>query len=129
MEDIIHCTYQGNTQVEIAKEGCADTLHTEHDGKNRYFTPGDVLAGALGACTLSMMEALATRRGKSLAGAKITLKPVFAPHAAGLQKISLLITLPEGTDEAMRQVYLSAAQNCPVHKSLNPAIEFDIQLQ
>ena len=45
MQDIIHCTYQGNTQVEITKEGCADTLHTEHDGKNRYFTPGDVLAG------------------------------------------------------------------------------------
>ena len=129
MEGIIHCTYQGNTQVEIAKEGCADTLHTEHDGKNRYFTPGDVLAGALGACTLTMMEAVAARRCKSLSGAQITLKPVFAPNAAGLQKISLLITLPEGTDETMRQVYLSAAQNCPVHKSLNPAIEFDIQLQ
>lgn len=129
MQDIIHCTYQGNTQVEITKEGCADTLHTEHDGKNRYFTPGDVLAGALGACTLTMMEAVAVRRGKSLAGAKITLKPVFAPNAAGLQKITLLITLPEGTDETMRQAYLTAARSCPVHKSLNPAIEFDIQLQ
>ena len=76
-----------------------------------------------------MMEAVAVRRGKSLSGAKITLKPVFAPNAAGLQKITLLITLPEGTDETMRQVYLAAARSCPVHKSLNPAIEFDIQLQ
>lgn len=128
MEDVIHCTYTGGTRVEIQKEGVKDMLHTTHDGSDAYVTPGDMLAGALGACTLTMMSVVTERAGYKLDGAKITLKPVFADNGSGLKEISLFITLPPDMPPELRKRCLAAVNACPVHRSLNPAIRFNVQL-
>lgn len=124
MEDIINCIYTGGTRVDIVKEGVKDLLHTAHDGNNEHVTPGDMLAGALGACTLTMMGAVAARFNHKLDGAKIVVKPIFDPNGSGLKEVTMLITLPPDTTEEMRRRYLAMVDACPVHKSLNPGIKF-----
>lgn len=127
MEDIINCIYTGATRVEIVKDGIKDILHTTHDGSDQYVTPGDLLAGALGACTLTMMGAVAIRFNHKLDGTKIVVKPVFDPNGSGLKEVTLLITLPPDTPEDMRRRYLAMVDACPVHKSLNPDIKFIVR--
>lgn len=127
MANEIVCTYTGNTCVSMSKDGVKDTLHTEHNNANEHVTPGDMLVAALGACTLTMMSVVAQKYGHNMEGTKITLSSVFGPNAGGLQSIHLNITFPQGTDEAMRKRYLGVVDLCPVHKSLNPAIEFSVE--
>ena len=123
MENKIHCHYSENTQVEIRVDGVADTLHTAHDGTGRYVTPGDMLVAALGACTLTMIGAVAQQFHQKMEDIHLTAKHEFLPNAKGLKRVELHITLPPGTPDDMRKRCLAAARACPVHKSLNPAVE------
>lgn len=122
-EIMIHCKYSADTHVEIKTEGIADILHTAHDGTGKYVTPGDMLVASLGACTLTMIGAVAQQFHQKMDGVTLTAKPEFAPNAQGLKRVELHISLPAGTPEDMRKRCLAAARACPVHKSLNPAIE------
>ena len=122
----IHCHYSDNTQVEIHIDGVSDVLHTAHDGKGIHTTPGDMLVAALGACTLTMMGAVAQQFHQKMDGVKLTANAEWLPNAQGLKRVELHITLPPGTPEDMRKRCLAAAHVCPVHKSLNPDIEIII---
>lgn len=124
MEQSIHCTYTEDTHVHITIDGVQEPLFTAHDGKGKYGTPGDMLVAALGACTLTMIGAVAQQFHQKMDGIKMTLTPQFAPDHSGLKRVSMHISLPPGTSEDMRRRCLAAAQHCPVHKSLNPNIEF-----
>ena len=123
---MIHCKYSADTQVEIKTDGITDVLHTAHDGMGRHVTPGDMLVSALGACTLTMIGAVAQQFHQKMDGIHLTAQPQWLPNAQGLKSINLHITLPPGTPEDMRKRCLAAARACPVHKSLNPAIEITI---
>lgn len=126
MEEMINCVYTGSSRVEITKEGVKDMLHTAHDGDGQYVTPGDMLAGALGACTLTMMSVVADRFNQKLDGAKIAINPVFDQNGGGLKEIHMHITLPQDASEEMRRRYLAVVNTCPVHRSLNPDIKFTV---
>lgn len=120
---MIHCKYSADTHVEITADGVSDVLHTAHDNAGKYLTPGDMLVAALGACTLTMIGAVAQQFHQKMDGVKLTATPEFAPNAQGLKRVTLHITLPPGTPDDMRKRCLHAAQHCPVHKSLNSAVE------
>ena len=123
---MIHCKYTADTHVEITIDGTSEALHTAHDGAGKYATPGDMLVAALGACTLTMMGAVAQQFHQKMDGIKLTATAEFAPNAQGLKHVQLHITFPVGTPEDMRKRCLAAARACPVHKSLNPDIEIVI---
>ena len=120
---MIHCKYTADTYVEITKDGVSDILHTAHDNKGQHITPGDMLVAALGACTLTMIGAVAQQFHQKMDGIKLSAKSEFLPNAQGLKRVLLYITLPPGTPEDMRKRCIQAAKYCPVHKSLNPAVE------
>jgi len=126
MGNKIHCHYSYDTQVKIVVDGISDTLHTAHDGTGRYATPGEMLVAALGACTLTMIGAVAQQFHQKMDAVKLTAEAEWLPNAQGLKKVHLHITLPPGTPEDMRKRCLAAARVCPVHKSLNPSIEISI---
>ncbi|MBR3603926.1 MAG: OsmC family protein [Elusimicrobiaceae bacterium] len=129
MTDKIHCIYTGNSHVEIKTEQVKDILHTAHDGKKEWVTPGDMLVGALGACTLTMMSVIAQKAGEKLDGTNIEISSVFGPNLSGLQEVALHVIFPKELSEDTRKKCLAAAEACPVHKSLNPAIKFSLTAQ
>lgn len=126
MEKKIHCTYTGDTHVQITTDGVKDILHTIHDASGTYVTPGDMLVASLGACTLTMIGAVAQQFHQKMDGISLSIKPEFGPNYSGLKRIEMHITFPPGTSEDMRRRCLTAAQHCPVHNSLHPDIEFVI---
>lgn len=123
----IHCTYTGNGTVEIHKDGTIDVLHTRYDDTTQHVSPGSMLLAALGACTLSMLSTLAAKHGQNFDGVKLDMAARFAEDGAGLQTVHIRLTLPPGTDEAMRRRYLAAAEICPVHNSLRTDIQYTIE--
>ena len=126
MKESIHCTYTDDSQVQIQIDGVATLLHTAHNDKKQFGTPGDMLVGALGACTLTMMSVVANKYGENLSGAKIDLTPTFGPNLSGLKSVHLHIVFPPELSTETRSKCLAAAEICPVHKSLNPNIRFTI---
>ena len=126
MEKTIHCTYTDDSHVVIQTGGAQDVLHTAHDNSGRYVTPGDMLVAALGACTLTMIGAVAQKYKQKMDGLQIKLTPVFAADLSGLKKVSMHLTFPKDIPSDMRARYLAAAEKCPVHRSLNPSIEFSL---
>lgn len=126
MEKKIHCTYTDDTQVTINADGINDTLHTIHDNSDRYVTPGDMLAAALGACTLTMIGYMAAKSNHKMGGTKVIVQPSFSPDGSGLQAVLMHITLPADTPEDVRRRCLAAAEKCPVKNSLSPDIKFTI---
>ena len=122
--DKIHCMYQNDTLVTIQTDGVKDTLYTAHDDKGLHVTPGQMLAAALGACTLTMMGAVAAKNNHNIGGAKVSVEPEFAADMSGLKKVTLHIHLPAGLPEDIRRRCLKAAELCPVHRSLRSDIEF-----
>ena len=129
MSDKTHCIYTGENRVEIKTDSIADVLHTAHDGKNEFVTPGDMLVGALGACTLTMMSVIAEKAGEKLDGTKLEISSVFGPNLSGLQKVALHVIFAQHISETTRRKCLAAAEACPVHKSLNPSIDFSLSAQ
>ena len=126
MDRKIHCTYTKDTQVTITAEEISDTLHTLHDKSNRCFTPGDMLAGALGACTLTMMGYIAARSNYPLDDVKVEVLPSFAPDGSGLKSVQMHITFPKDTPEDIRRRCLAAAERCPVKNSLSADIKITL---
>ena len=129
MEHHIQCTYTSDSQVTIQTNQINDVLHTIHDGSGRYVTPGDMLVAALGACTLTMIGAVAQKYKHNMDGLQIQLTPTFGPNLSGLQKIDMHLIFPPSIPAEMHERYITAAYQCPVHNSLNPAIEFNITAQ
>ena len=129
MEDKIHCRYSNNTHVEITTDGVQDVLHTAHDDTGKYVTPGQMLAAALGACTLTMMGAVAGKYKQSIDGATISVEPIFAPDMTGLKEVKMHISLPEGLPEDVQKRCLEMAELCPVHRSLRPGIRFVVNVE
>ena len=129
MTEKIHCTYTGNSRVEIKTNHVKDILHTAHDGEKEFVTPGDMLVAALGACTLTMMSVIAEKAGETLHGTKIEITPIFGANLSGLQEVDLHVIFPKELTEQTRQKCLAAAEACPVHKSLNPNIRFSLTAQ
>ena len=125
----IHCRYNENTQVEITTDGIQDVLHTAHDEKGKYVTPGHMLAAALGACTLTMMGAVAGKYKQSIDGATLSIEPFFAPDMSGLKEVKMHISLPEGLPEDVQKRCLEMAELCPVHRSLRPDIKFSVVVE
>lgn len=126
MTQKIHCSYLKDTLVEIKTDEVKDVLHTAHDGKNQYATPGDMLVAALGACTLTMMSVIAEKNAEKLDGARLTITPVFGENLSGLQKVDLHLVFPPHFNSDLRRKCLSAVNGCPVHRSLNPSIVFNV---
>ncbi len=99
-------------------------------GQGAAFSPTDLVAAALGSCTLTVMGIVARRHGIDLAGttAKVQKEMVNAPTRR-ISRLPVTITFVRSFDESQRRLLEQAAQSCPVHHSLHPDIDAPIQFQ
>ena len=96
-------------------------------GKGEEFSPTDLVASALGSCILTTMGIVAQRKGIEFksATAEVTKEMTSLPERR-IGKITVTIQMPRRLDESQRAILEKAALACPVHKSLNPAVETPI---
>lgn len=93
-------------------------------GKNSGFSPKELLASALAACTSGTVKMYADRKGWDLQEVKIDVDLEFIKEnnkTEIIKKIELIGNL----DEAQRNRLLAIANVCPVHKILSNTIEIN----
>lgn len=99
----------------------------ENGGQNLGFSPHELLAAALAACTSATVKMYANRKEWALDGIKTHISLEFDKET---QKTSIVrnIELAGDLDEVQRAKLLYIANVCPVHKILSNPIEIDTKL-
>jgi putative redox protein len=132
----INAVYQGELRC-VATHGPSGTQLTtdapvDNHGKGESFSPTDLVATALGCCTLTLMGIVAERNHLDLAGTRVhVIKEMVQQPVRRIGALKVTITVPaekaarlSSTDRSKLE---AAALHCPVHKSLHPEIDAPIE--
>ncbi len=96
----------------------------DNQGLGESFSPTDLVATALVTCMLSIMGIVAKRHGWKLEGARgHVVKEMVADPQRRIGRLPIRLELPAGLPKEARAALEHAALTCPVHLSVNPAIE------
>ena len=131
----IDVVYQGELRCQATHGPSQNQLMTDapvdNHGRGESFSPTDLVATALGACTLTLMGIVAQRNGLDLAGTRShVIKEMVQQPVRRIGALKTTITIPAAKavklTETDRSKLEQAALHCPVHKSLHPDIDAPI---
>ncbi len=122
-------TLADNLHTSSITEGVSTPIATEYMTPRANMNPGEVLAAALGACTLTMVGYAASKRGDNAAGTQLVLDPVFDDKHSRIVKIALEFTFPAAFTPEQKNFYVNVAKTCPVHNSLREDIEYTVTVK
>ncbi len=130
----IDATYDGGLRCRATHAESGATLSTDapkdNQGQGLSFSPTDLLATALGTCMLTTMGIAANRLGVDLTGAHVRVrKEMTAEAPRRVSKLTVEITGPSSVPNEHRLPLERAAIECPVSRSLSPAIQTGIVFQ
>jgi putative redox protein len=99
---------------------------TDNGGKGEAFSPTDLVAAALGACAITVMDLVARRRGWDMAGTRVhVVKEMAAQPVRRIGTVRVTLTMPAslklGAED--RNLLEQAAKKCPVLQSLHPDVQ------
>ncbi|HEY3390420.1 MAG TPA: OsmC family protein [Prolixibacteraceae bacterium] len=97
-------------------------------GKDLGFSPKELLASALAACTSATVKMYADRKGWDLEEVKIAIE-LERDERENKTVINRKLILLGNLDETQRSRLLTIANSCPVHKILSNPIEINTQLK
>ncbi len=120
--------YEGDLRVRAVHgpSGAAVTTDApkDNEGKERGFSPTDLVATALGTCILTILGIHARKRDLDLAGARFrTAKEMAAAPVRRIARLVTVLTLPKSLGTGDRGALEAAARTCPVTASLHPDVE------
>lgn len=123
--------YTGKKFVEMLHGPSGAKLTTDaprdNQGEGNSYSPTDLLAGALGSCILTIMANLCERSGWLLDGAHFRVeKHMVTTTPRRIGALELEIHLPAAFHPEAREKLERAAKSCPVHHSLHPDIQIDV---
>ncbi len=122
-EGQLHCSLKHGPSGKVIETDAPKDNH----GKGEAFSPTDTVAGALGACMLTIMGIVAQRHEIKLEGAKVQVtKEMVTEPARRIGKLTVIFQMPAGVPPSKRELLERAALTCPVHKSLHPDIEIPV---
>jgi len=124
----IRIEYQGDLHCEAVHGPSGDKLSTDapldNQGRGAAFSPTDLVATALGTCMATVMGIVARRKGLALEGMKVRVgKTMSADTPRRISRLEVELLVPLAPDHPDRGLLEAAALGCPVHHSLDPAIE------
>ena len=131
----IDLVYQGELRCQATHGPSGKQLTTDapvdNHGKGESFSPTDLVATALGACTLTLMGIVAERHKIDLAGTTVhVVKEMVQQPVRRIGTLRVTVTIP--AEKAARVSAVdrtkleTAALHCPVHKSLHPDVDAPI---
>ena len=116
----LHCT----ATHEPSGAPLAPDAPKDNQGRGEAFSPTDLAATALATCMATIMALAARKQGIELRGMKFSITKEMATQ--GPRRIARLATefwVPLARTEATAKLLDDAAHSCPVHLSLDAAIE------
>ena len=131
----IEVAYQGNLHTQATHGPSGKTLVTDapvdNGGKGESFSPTDLVATALGTCTLTVIGIVAQRNNLDVTGihAHVVKEMVTQPKRR-IGTLRTTITFPHAAAIKLstedRKRLEQAAHHCPVHQSLLAEIDAPI---
>ena len=97
----------------------------EKGGQNKGFSPKELLASALAACTCATLRMYADRKSWGLEQVNVAIE---LEEEAGQTKFIRKLQLTGNLDEEQRSRLLTVANACPIHKILTHPIVIDTVL-
>lgn len=101
----------------------------DNNGQGSFFSPTDLAATSLASCMLTVMGIYADQNQLELGEIDCDLTKTMAANPRRISSIVIEIRwrtkLPEASIEKLKQI----AINCPVAKSLHPAIKQEINFK
>ena len=113
--------YKVNIKTLSGNELIADEP-VDNGGQNLGFSPHELLAASLAACTSATLRMYADRKGWDLASLDVHIELV-EPDAEGKTVFRRQLSMTGNLDEAQKQRLMAIANKCPVHKILTNPIE------
>ena len=120
---------EANLQTTGTLNGKEAVIKTAFNEPRQTMNPGELLANALGACMLTMIGFLATKRGEYVEGTELTVVPGFDEKHSRIISFALTFCFPEQLSQIQKDFYAKAAESCPVHNSLKEDITYKITVK
>lgn len=130
MATIISTKYLGDGECELTHGPTSKALKTDlppdNGGKGSTFSPTDLFASSLASCILTIMGKVAERDGIKFEGSTINIEKIMNENPRRIKKFILDITFASSVEDKNKKKLLKCIESCPVHKSLHPEIELEI---
>ena len=118
-----------NLQTKSVVEGKKGEVRSAYLEPREEMQPGELLAAALGACMLTMVGFMASKRGENVVGTELEVVPQFDEKHSRVLKIGLSFVFPSALTDEQKKFYARAAQSCPVHNSLREDITYILEIK
>lgn len=120
--------YQGELHCVAVHEPSKNELITDapkdNQGRGEAFSPTDLLATSFATCVATTMAMAARRHGIELRGLKFSVtKEMSAEAPRRVVRLATELWVPVARTAELAKIFEFTAHNCPVHHSLNSAIE------
>ena len=113
-----------NAQVELPGIGTVATGAPKSCGGNGAGTsPKDLFLAGYASCVIMAVDVAAKKAGFDIAGAKISVSPVWASNKPALEEIKATLLLPPEYTEEQLDVLRKGERYCPIHNSLRPEVK------
>ena len=120
----------GGKKVELLHEPSGVRIVTDapldNHGEASSFSPTDLVAGALGACMMTVLAIVAERHHLDLSGMRMEAEKIMSAEPRRIGQVPITLHLPAGLGAADRARLEAAARVCPVHKSLHPDVQASV---
>lgn len=96
----------------------------DNEGRGEAFSPTDLVATALGTCMATTMAIAARRRGLELRGLRFEVtKEMSTEGPRRIKRLTTHVWVPLTEASAHASFLENVAHSCPVHKSLDVAVD------
>ncbi|WP_136468875.1 OsmC family protein [Flagellimonas onchidii] len=124
-------TYTGELRTKCLHLRSGDEFITDapvdNNGLGQAFSPTDTVATGLASCMMTMMGIKARDLEVDLSGSTAEVTKHMAANPRRIAKIEVRMELPSSISEKHRKILENTANTCPVHYSLHPDIEKEIE--
>jgi putative redox protein len=123
--------YTGNLKMELSHGPSGATLKTaapvDNKGDGSSFSPTDLVAAALGSCMVTTMAIVAERDGIPAEAFSFRVEKHMQSDPRRIAKLPVTLHMPAGLTPDQRTKLERTALTCPVHRSLLPEIEAEVE--
>jgi putative redox protein len=125
--------YQGDLHCSAAHGPSASALSTDapkdNQGRGEAFSPTDLVATGFATCIATTMAIVARKHGVEIPGIRFEVKKEMSADAPRrISRLSARLWMPASARAVPAGILEKAANTCPVHQSLAPAVEKVIEL-
>jgi len=130
----ISIRYEGSYHCKAIHEPSNAELTTDlppdNGGRGEYFSPTDLTAASLGSCILTIMAKTAERLHLDISEVVVTVdKEMATSPDRRIKSLKTVIKMPSSLSGKERKVLEKTAMACPMHRTLNGAIDMPIEFK